>query len=84
MYWNGHMGGWGYFLMGLSTIAFWGLLIGAGVLVFRELARRQQPSTADSQPERLLAERYARGEINDDEYRRRLDLLRRAERESRG
>jgi len=29
-----------------------------------------------SSPERLLAERYARGEIDDDEFRRRLDTLR--------
>jgi putative membrane protein len=27
-------------------------------------------------PEQILAQRYARGEIDDDEYRRRLDVLR--------
>ena len=78
MYWGGHMNGWGYFFMGLSTIAFWGLLVAAGVLVFREMTRRQPPSTQEGRPEQVLAERYARGDINDDEYRRRLDTLRRA------
>jgi putative membrane protein len=78
MYWNGHMSGWGYLAMGLSSVVFWALLIGGGILLYRELASRRPPSTPDSSPERLLADRYARGEIDDDEYRRRLDTLRHA------
>ncbi|WP_237323463.1 SHOCT domain-containing protein [Streptomyces sp. MOE7] len=38
-------------------------------------SRRPAPP-ADGGPEQILAERYARGEIDDEEYRRRLATLR--------
>jgi putative membrane protein len=51
-----------------------GVLVAAGVLLVRALARpsdgRGRPS-----PEQPLAERYARGEIDEDEQRRRLATL---------
>lgn len=85
MFWYGNgMGGWGYAFMALAMIAFWGLVIVAIVALVQYLARGAQPLFPDAAqrltPEDLLAERFARGEINEREYRSRLDMLRSAPR----
>ena len=78
MYWGNGIGGWGMVLMVLSNLLFWGLLI-AGVIALIRYTGRSAPqgsSTAPSAtPERILAERFARGEIDEDEYTRRLRVL---------
>ncbi len=74
---DGHMSGWGFAFMGLGTLLFWALLIGGAILLFRTLRTTgygRAPDRPDA--ERLLAERYARGEIDEEEYRRRLSVLR--------
>ena len=86
MYWYGdHMSGWGYGLGIILTIVFWGALSAAVIAVVRHLGRGRQdrlppePPAQASQPpraEQVLAERFARGEIDADEYRQRLDTLR--------
>jgi putative membrane protein len=74
MWWND---GWGWWLiMPLLMVAFWV----AVVWVVVSLARgRPAPMAGEIArpvaPEQILAERYARGEIDDDEYHRRLDVL---------
>ncbi|KUL21112.1 SHOCT domain-containing protein [Streptomyces regalis] len=83
MFWYDHdLSGWGWFAMSASMILFWTLVITLGVLLFRALARSEgtdAPKTGASSPapsaEQLLAERFARGEIDEDEYRRRLAVL---------
>jgi putative membrane protein len=79
MYWNSHgTGGWGMAAMMLSNLVFWVLIITAGVVAVRYVARGSGPSgSADVRPtpRQLLGERYARGEIDEDEYRRRLETL---------
>ncbi|WP_454385834.1 SHOCT domain-containing protein [Streptomyces sp. JNUCC 63] len=75
------MNGWGWFAMSLGTVLFWALLIAVGVFFFRALQRgaerpRVHGDAWHPTPEQLLAERFARGEIDEDEYRRRLDVLR--------
>lgn len=76
MYWYGdHMSGWGYALMGFSTVLFWALLI-AGVVALIRRFGRTPADAAPARPELLLAERFARGEIDEDEYRRSLEILR--------
>jgi putative membrane protein len=81
MYWHDHaMNGWGYGVMALNMVLFWGVLVGGGVLLYRWLHRREpagegQPRLATFTARRTLAERYARGEIDDEEYRRRLAIL---------
>ena len=65
MFWYGHnMNGLGYVLMFISMIAFWGLLI--SLFVWRPT--RLRSSTTLRTPEQVLATRFARGEINHDEY----------------
>ncbi|MGW6562185.1 SHOCT domain-containing protein [Streptomyces hydrogenans] len=83
MFWYGDgMNGWGWFAMSAGTILFWGLLITAVVLIFRTLDRAaERPARQDrpAGPERILGERLARGEIDEEEYRRRLSALRSGE-----
>lgn len=77
MYYGDHMSGWGWFGAGIGMIVFWGLLIALAVVVHRALtggsARSADPAGSD--PRQILAERYARGEIDDDEFLRRLATL---------
>ncbi|KES04322.1 hypothetical protein BU52_26290 [Streptomyces toyocaensis] len=79
-YWNGHgMNAWGWFAMSLGTALLLALLIVAGVLIARALGGAPgAPRPSDGRPsaELLLAERFARGDIDEDEYRRRLAVLR--------
>ena len=81
MYWYDHgTGGWGYAAMVLNTLLFWVVLAGAGALLYRWLHRAEpaggsRPHLATFTARRLLAERYARGEIGDEEYQRRLGTL---------
>jgi putative membrane protein len=72
--WNG-WSWWGWTLMSLTMLAFWGLVIwGVAALLRRPGDGRQEQQQPDS--ERILAERFARGEIDQDEYRQRLQTLR--------
>ncbi|MDH6124037.1 SHOCT domain-containing protein [Kitasatospora sp. GP82] len=91
MYWHDHgMDGWGFGLLAISMLIFWGLIIFGVVALARYLGRAPQhrptawsagpppgrPSPERPSPEQLLAERFARGEIDADEYRHRLEVLR--------
>ncbi|MET8158297.1 SHOCT domain-containing protein [Sphaerisporangium sp. NPDC005289] len=71
------MGGWGYALMTLAMIAFWGLVIVGVVLLVRSSTGTSQTQRGSAFPsaEEMLAQRYARGEIDAEEYRARLDTL---------
>ena len=80
MMWGNGMDGWGFALMSVSTALFWVLAIAGIVLLVRYLGDHR-PQAPDRSPrpvdaEQILAERFARGEIDDDEYRRRLEVLR--------
>ena len=74
MYYGDHMSGWGWLAMSLSSVVFWGLVITAVVLSVRYL-RNGSAGPAPKTPEQLLAERFARGEIDETEYRERLATL---------
>jgi putative membrane protein len=82
MWWYGPgMNGWGYGLMTVSMVLFWALVIFGVVALVRYLGRaerttRDRPATGRPTPEALLAERFARGEIDEDEYQHRLQVLR--------
>jgi putative membrane protein len=67
----------GVFLM----VLFWGLVIAALVLGIRWLIRADQrgrpqpPGPRPDDPLEILRQRYARGEIDDEEYERRRRVL---------
>ena len=65
-------GWWNCAAMTMVVVAFWGLIACLVVVV----VRRSQPQTAPPRAEEILAERFAAGEIDDEEYRRRLEMVR--------
>ena len=70
MWWNG--GGWWWLAMISGMAVFWGLVAWAVLSVVR--TGRAGPDRPDA--EAALADRYARGEIDTDDYRARLGTLR--------
>jgi putative membrane protein len=79
-WWDGGPGTGGWILMSLIMVAFWGLLLAAGVFAWRSVDRdRRRDSGAGpgrSTAQQVLDERFARGEIDEDDYRHRDELLR--------
>lgn len=78
MYWGDGMGGWAYVLMSVSMVLFWVLVVGGIVLLVRFLGsdrRAPAPPPDATDPRRVLATRFARGDINEDDYRQRLEVL---------
>lgn len=69
MWWEGDWGWAALITMAVLMVAFWALLI----WTFVSLSGGHHEAL-DS--ESILAERFARGDIDDDEYRRRRELLR--------
>ncbi len=76
--------GWGWWVvMPLMMVAFWGLVAWAVVALVRNdhpgQPGTEQPAAAPPRgdpAEQILAGRFARGEIDADEYRRSLEILR--------
>ena len=75
-----HGGGWG--LMVLMMLVFWGLLVALTVWLVRSSRSGNQAHvprrTGRPLPEDVLADRYARGEMDDDEFERRRSALEQA------
>jgi putative membrane protein len=84
MMYGWHDNGWGpgmWIAMGLMMLAFWGLVAVLVVYLVRNLGHRGDPSQgvkagAPDQALRILDERFARGDIDADEYNQRRELLR--------
>ena len=84
--WNDGMGNgnWGWIPMMIMMVAFWGGLIWIGVTLLKGNHRPQlhtpgaPPTTAPSKPtaQEILGERLARGEIEPEDYRLRIQALR--------
>jgi len=75
-----HMGDWswgGWLLMTAAMVAFWAFVAWVVVVAIRA---SRPPTQLSPDPERTLAQRFAAGEINEDEYQRHLDVLRGAAR----
>jgi putative membrane protein len=71
-----HMDGWGWMWLGGLL---WLIILGAFVGLIVWLVVRsswQPPTTTQGDARRILAERFARGEIDEDEFARRTELLR--------
>ena len=84
---DGHDWGWGTWLgMGLMMTVLTVLVVAVVVLVVRATIGPQKPTTSplpgiprdtprDSEAQRVLDERFARGDIDEGEYVARRDLL---------
>ncbi len=67
---------WGYALMTISMVLFWALVIYGVIALFRYSARADRPATATRPtPEQVLADRLARGEIDEAHYHQILATL---------
>jgi putative membrane protein len=77
MYQGYGMGAGGWLVMTLILLGAVGLIAAVWVAVVRSLApdRRAESGHADN-AEQVLANRFARGEIDSDEYQSRLRILR--------
>ena len=76
---NGAWHPWVAALMWAGMILFWAFVIFGVVWLVRSSGPSQSSGTANPpppDPERILQERLARGEIDTDEYRQRLEVLR--------
>lgn len=69
--------GWGgWVLMALIMVAFWGLVVYAIVVLFRAGSTPgAAQNDAAGDPRRILDARFARGEIELEEYQTRRDAL---------
>jgi len=79
MWWNNGLGWGGWIVMTLTMVAFWSLVVFGVIAIFRgDRERRSVRPPGERDPEQILDERFARGEIDRDEYEARLDALRAA------
>ena len=77
MMWNDGMTWTGWLSMGVLTVAFWVLVVFAVAALFRSARPGPgQGAGADLDAARILDQRFARGEIDADEYHSRQDVLR--------
>jgi putative membrane protein len=78
MWWpDGGMSGGAWVAMAIGMVLFWGLIITGAVLLIRTLnpSRGGHAAVLRPTPEHLLAERFARGEIDEEEYQGRRATL---------
>ena len=76
MHWNDWEWGMGGGMI-LWTLLIVAIVIVLVVFVARAAGPAQRPKDLDDSPEEILKRRYAHGEIDRDEYERRLSDLRR-------
>ncbi len=60
-------GGWGIFMMMISMVLFWGLIIGGVILLVRFIFPQSGSKPSEDSLE-ILKRRYARGEIEKEEF----------------
>jgi len=77
MGWDG-MGWGGWIVMTMTMLAFWSLVVFGVVAIFRgDRAARPGPQQSRGRdPMQILDERFARGEVEVDEYHARQQALR--------
>jgi putative membrane protein len=79
--WDGSWGWGAWFAMAFMMLAFWGLIAAVVIVAVRALSHRPEGSsapetTSEDDALRVLDTRFARGEIDAEEYTSRRDLLR--------
>lgn len=73
MWYGDHMGWW--WVMGIGWLVFLGVLVVVGYFLVRHLTETERRGPRRTTAENVLDERFARGEIDEAEYRRRRDVL---------
>ena len=79
--WHGGGGPVGWFGLALLMLMFWGVIVAVVIVAVGWPSRRRADDSGSKPPPRdpslrILDERFARGEIDEEEYRRRRDVLR--------
>jgi len=83
MMYGGYGGNWGigaWLAMALMMLVFWGGVVTIVVLLLQRTHTKEAPNSVrppHHDAERILNERFARGEIDEDEYTARRAALRR-------
>ncbi len=79
MMWGDGGWGWGWIAGGLMMILVWGGLITLIVLLVRGVSRPSGSVDGQARPDahEILAERFARGEISEEEFEQRKRVLER-------
>lgn len=67
------MDGWDWFWGLLMMIAFWGGIAAVIVIAVRAFGTPRRPEHPDA--EAILRNRYARGEISEEEFQTRMNVL---------
>ena len=78
MYYGTGMSGWGMALMSLSGLLLWGLIIAGIVVAVRysgPIGQRGAPVVHGPTPQQTLADRFARGDIDEEQYTSNLKVL---------
>ena len=70
MWWNGS--GWAWLWMSVVMVSFWG---GIGALIFWIVRSGQATRVTRHEPEAILAQRFAHGEISAQEFEERKQVL---------
>jgi putative membrane protein len=76
--WYWHGGAWGWFWMLAMMATFWLLIVAVVFVVVRAGTPRRERGDRSSSaptPEEVLRDRFARGEIDADEYEHRRKVL---------
>ena len=78
MMWSHNGMGWGgWIVMTLTMVAFWSLVVFGVIAIFRgDREARSDQIPRERDPMQILDERFARGEIEIEEYHARQDVLR--------
>ena len=82
MWHDGGIGWGGWVVMTVMMLVFWALLIFGGIALWQAMRRdttrpaERPPADERSDALRLLDERFARGEVDVDDYQHRRELLR--------
>lgn len=78
MMWNEGMNSSGWIVMTMAMVAFWALVVLGAVALFRRESTNQPPNVQPTErtPLGTLDERFARGEIDVDDYHARQEILR--------
>ena len=76
-WWNNGWSWWYWAVMTIGMIAFWGLVVWAFIAFVRPPGRSSIEETP-REPEQILVRRFALGQVDSDEYHRRLESLRSA------